>query len=136
MAKKHHSVAMSRPKPIFLRPPAPVVIRKTVHVAKTKKHKGHRGHGRSKGMLGLTQHQINAGLGGAALGFISKQFPNLPTIPILGRNGSIALGAYLLRGKLPLADDIATAAIVVSMFQLGSEGKIGGDEENVDGYVA
>jgi hypothetical protein len=145
MAKKHQrtqSRAIVRAKPIMFRTPAPIVIRKTrtVHVKGKKKHHGHKRH-HSKGLGGLiSQKQLNAALGGAALGFIQKQFAaSLPAVPIIGKNGTIALGAYLLRGKFPLADDICTAALVVSAFQLGSTGKVEGyvaGEEAEGGYVA
>jgi hypothetical protein len=125
-----------RPKPIFIKPPRPLVVtkRKIVHVKPKHKHKRHGG----KGFGFLTQHQVNAGLGGLALGFIKKNFAGkLPKIEILGEHGTIAVAAYMLRGKVPLAYDVLTAALVVSAFELGSEGKISGVGEDVDGgYVA
>jgi hypothetical protein len=134
MAKKRSS-AIVRVKPVVIRPPRPIVRTKTriVH-KKAKKH--HRGHKRSALALGglVTQSQVTAAIGGAALGFIQKQFTTLPSIPMLGKNGTIALAATLLSKHFPLAKDIATAAIVVSAYQLGSDGKVSGEE--VEGYVA
>jgi hypothetical protein len=134
MAKHRHSSAIVRARPIMFKAPRPIVLRaKTRIVHKKPKKKHHRHH--TKSLLGgfLTQKQINAALGGGALGFIKKTFgASLPTVPVIGQNGTVALAAYLLRGKFPLADDICTAALVVSMYQLGSEGKV----EGVEGYVA
>jgi hypothetical protein len=103
----------------------PLVIRQTKVVKQKKKH--HRRH--SSGLGGfLSQHQIKAAIGGAALGFIHKQFPTLPTVPMLGRNGTIALIAYMARGKVPFAEDVAIAALAISGYQFVATGSIeGGD---------
>jgi hypothetical protein len=105
----------------------PVVIR-TTRVVKAKK-KGHR---RSRSMLGgfLSERQIAAGIGGGVLGLIKKNFPNLPHLPYLGQNGTVAIAAHLFRGKLPYAENVAEAALTLALYQLATEGKIEG------GYVA
>lgn len=74
---------------------------------------------------------LGSALGGAALGFIEKSFPNLPTVPVIGRKGTIAIGAYLLskRGGLggSLLRDVAIAAAVLAGYELGKEGHISGE---------
>jgi hypothetical protein len=77
---------------------------------------------------------IGAGIGGAVLGFIEKTFPTLPTVPILGRAGTIAIGAYFLSrqggmGHGGIVRDVALAAAVVAGYQIGKTGKIAGDVE-------
>lgn len=67
------------------------------------------------------------GLGGYAVGFIEKTFPNLPTIPIVGRKGTIAAIAYFLHGKHPLVADVGLAAAAISGYEFGSTGHISGD---------
>jgi hypothetical protein len=76
-------------------------------------------------MLGTTA------LGGAALGFIEKQWPNAPTVPYIGRAGTIALGCWFFGGKSKpgLLRDIAIAGAVVAGYELGKFGKISGDVE-------
>lgn len=76
---------------------------------------------------------FSAAIGGAALGFIDKSLPQLPTIPMLGRAGTIALGAYFFsRGKSGsgLIRDIALAASAVAGYQLGNQGHVSGDIPN------
>lgn len=79
-----------------------------------------------------------AGLGGAALGFIDKSLgATIPTIPLLGRAGTIALGAYLLakgKGK-GIMRDVALAAAAVAGYQLGHDGKVSGVFGNVPDQV-
>jgi hypothetical protein len=71
-----------------------------------------------------------AGLGGAVLGFIDKTFTTLPTIPILGRAGTIAMVAYFMSGRGgmgAIARDVALAGAAVAGYELGKEGKISGE---------
>jgi hypothetical protein len=85
---------------------------------------------------------FGAGIGGAALGFIEKMFPNLPTVPVIGRAGTIALGAYLLskRGGMPIMRDVALAGAVIAGYQIGLTGKVSGDDgvsgDDVSGIAA
>lgn len=69
-------------------------------------------------------------IGGAVLGYIDKNVPQVPTIPMLGRAGSIALGAYMLSGgKAGMAADVAIAGAVIAGYELGKDGKISGEGE-------
>lgn len=92
---------------------------------------------------------FGAGIGGAALGYIEKMFPNLPTVPIIGRAGTIAIGAYFLSkrggmGSGGIMRDIALAGSVLAGYQLGKTGQVAGDvmgdvmgdEEDVSGLAA
>lgn len=101
-------------------------------IAKTKGRKG----GRRKGGGGGLSLQMLGGtaLGGAALGFIEKQWPNAPTLPIIGRAGTIALAAYYFGGKQKpgLMRDIALSGAAVAGYELGKTGKISGDDVNGD----
>lgn len=73
---------------------------------------------------------LACGLGGAAVGFIEKQFPNLPTLTFLGKKGTIAAAAYLLRRQLPYAREIAISAAAISGYEFGKEGRISGVEDD------
>jgi hypothetical protein len=80
---------------------------------------------------------IGAGIGGAVLGFIEKTFPNLPTVPVIGRAGTIALAAYFLSrqggmGRSGITRDVALAGSVIAGYQLGKNGVIAGDVEGDD----
>jgi len=118
------TMALERVKPIFIRPPRPIIVRRASRVIKKVKHHARR----AKDFI--SSHEIKTALGGAALGFIHKQFPNLPAIPLLGKNGTVALLAYLGRRRVPLANDVLIAALVVSGYELASENKISGPDEN------
>lgn len=85
---------------------------------------------------------MGAGLGGMILGIVEKQFPNLPTLPVLGRSGTIAVGAYFMskNGSHPLLRDVALAAASIAGYQLGTSGKISGDDvmgdDDISGLAA
>lgn len=73
-----------------------------------------------------------AGLGGAIFGYLEKTFPNLPTLPIVGRSGTIAVAAYFIAkqggmGHAGIVKDVGIAAAVITGYQLGKTGKVSGD---------
>jgi hypothetical protein len=95
--------------------------------AKPKHHR--RRHAKGGQLSGRTM--MGAALGGAVLGFVDKSFPSLPTLPFIGRAGTIALGAFLLRnmggGIGGILRDAALAGAAVAGYELGKEGHITGE---------
>ncbi len=82
---------------------------------------------------------FGAAIGGAALGFVDKLLgSSIPTIPILGRSGTIALGAYLLaKGRGGIMRDIAISGAAIAGYQFGTTGKVSGDvADQVHGIAA
>lgn len=143
MAKRRKSsgTTIVRQVPVLQRSPAPI-IRVQTSTPRAPKAKRRRSRGRGKGGShgGLTfNHMAATAFGGFALGFINKTFPSLPTLPIIGRSGSIALGAWFLAkhmgggGTSGLLRDVAMAGAAVAGFELGTTGKVSGD---VDGDLA
>lgn len=143
MAKRRSSsTAIVRAIPV--RAPAPIIRIAAPRAPTVKKQRRRRGSS-SAGITGKTM--IGAGIGGAALGFIEKTFPNLPTVPILGRAGTIALGAYFLsrRGGMGggIMRDVALAGAVIAGYQIGKTGAVAGDvmgdvmgDDDVSGLAA
>ena len=70
---------------------------------------------------------IGYAIGGFAVGFIEKSFPSLPTLPIVGKKGAIAIAAYFLRGRHPIVTDIGNAAAAISGYEFGSTGHVTGN---------
>ena len=53
-----------------------------------------------------------------------------PTIPMLGRAGSLALAAYFMGGqKAGILQDVAIGGAVLAGYELAKDGKISGDED-------
>jgi|SRR5579872_233652 len=140
MARRHHSKHKSRALALY-RPsaPKPIVIRTTKVVKHKKHHRRHHGSGFGLGGL-MNKQRIGIVAGALAFGFLEKQalFQQLPSLPLIGKAGTVGLAAYLLSngGKNALANDIATAAFVIAAHEFGSTGTIVGDEAPGIGYVA
>jgi hypothetical protein len=143
MAKhhKHKSRALALYRPSA---PKPIVIRTTKVVKAKKHHRRHHGGGGLGLSLGglFSKQRMGIVAGALAFGFLEKQamFQSLPSLPLIGKSGTIGLGAYLLSngGRNKLADDIATAALVIAAHELGNTGHIVGQDDGGSGigYVA
>jgi len=92
---------------------------------KAKRHHRRRAH---HAVLNSSSMQSFA-IGGFLYGIIEKNFAaQLPTLPLIGRAGSIAIAAYLMgkgRGGGIIAD-VGKAAAVIAGYQFGTTGKING----------
>jgi len=139
MAKRTHhrrSTSLAR----VVRAPKPIVIRTTKVVkAKPKRHHGRGGHG----LGGLfSKDRLETVGAGFAIGALEKMafVQSLPSLPFLGKTGTLGLGAYLIGGgKKGILDDVAMAAFTIAGYMLGSTGSIVGDGEggvDTSGYVA
>lgn len=71
--------------------------------------------------------------GGLVLGLVEKSgiADSLPTIPLLGKTGTLAAALYAWSrwggGKSRLWRDLAAGATAVAAYQLGKEGSISGE---------
>lgn len=121
--KGRRSLAIYRPRPVVIR---------TTKVVHSKKH--HRRHGR--GGLG-EKHRVGAIVGAGILGYIDKANTTVPTIPLLGRAGTLGLAAWAASKYLhsAWAEDLATGFLAVAAYELTKTGTISG-VEGMDGYVA
>lgn len=80
----------------------------------------------------LNSERTGAMAGGFLLGVLDKQGTALPTVPVLGRAGTLGVGLYFLgkQMKAPIMVHAATAALAIAAYQMGREGKVSG----VDGF--
>jgi len=131
-------------RPTFAAPRAAApIIRVSAPRAAPAKRRHHRR--RSNGTGGALSFQRAGGLalGGAIFGYLQKQdfYNKLPTLPVIGRTGTAAIGlVYLSKraGSHSMIRDTAIAACVLSGYQLGHDGKISGDEmagDETSGYI-
>jgi hypothetical protein len=145
MAKRRKS---SGPKTITVRERiSPTPIRISVpRAAPIKKRRA--GRRRSHAGGGILSHgtggamsakkSTSLAVGGFLYGFIEKNWGSqLPTIPLIGKSGTIALAAYFLGGKSPgLIADVGNAASVIAGYSFGSTGKVSGLAPQVSGIAA
>lgn len=89
----------------------------------------------------LTANRLmGVGLGGLIFGYIEKKFPTLPSLPVIGRSGTVAVAAYFIAkqggmGHAGIVKDVGIAAAVITGYQLGKEGKISGEDVVGDDVV-
>ena len=127
-ARKSTAIVIARPAPHHATP-RPIVIRQTkIQKTKGKHRKGRGGFGEKDRAMAIA--------GGFLLGFIDKSGFNVPTLPFLGKAGTIgvaawAAGRYL---KSKTAEDMATGMLAIAAYELGKEGKIDGAEDG--DYIA
>lgn len=84
---------------------------------------------------------IGVALGGAIFGFIEKKYPTMPTLPVVGRAGTVAIVSYFLAkkggfGHAGIVKDVGVAAAAIAGYQLGAVGKIAGDDDVIHGVAA
>lgn len=96
-----------------------------------KKRRSHRrSHGGGGGSLNKTLTSV--ALGAAVLAMVEKSnlTAQLPTMPVIGRKGTIAVAAYFLGGKKPgLARDVCLVATALAVTELVKDGKVSGDDD-------
>jgi ABC-type Mn2+/Zn2+ transport system permease subunit len=69
-------------------------------------------------------------LGGLAYGLLVKHVP-IPSIPAIGRSGTIALAIYLLKPSSQLLQDTGIAAAALAGASFGEKGVVSGDDDEV-----
>lgn len=78
-------------------------------------------------------------IGGAILGWVEKNYgAKLPSVPVLGVKGTIAIGAYFAHKNgmaREITRDVCIAAASTAGYQLGLQGKVSGEVDG-DDYVS
>ncbi len=134
MAKRKTSTAIVRPTFTVPRAAAPIIKVSAPRPIAHKK-KGHRRRsGAHSGSLNQASLQANA-VGGVIYGFIEKNFgAQIPTLPLIGRAGAIALGCLVFgKGRGGMIADLGKAAAVIAGYQFGTTGKISGIAPQIAG---
>jgi len=133
MAKKSGSSAMvlrpaqfgggsKAPTLTIVTPKAPAAPRKPAH--KPKRHHAHAGGG------DMTSTLLIPGMAGMILALIDKgTIPNVPTIPMLGRAGTLALGCWFMRKHSPkYLPKLAGGFAAIAMYEWRMQGSVSGGD--------
>lgn len=127
MAKtKTHSKALAPYR--APRAAAPIIIRERSAMTHHKPKKG----GHRRGRVSSEKALMALFVGGFAMGFLDKPGgpgASIPTIPMLGKAGTIALAAHFFaKGKAGIITDVRNAAAVITAYEFGLKGSVSGDE--------
>jgi len=109
----------SSPQTIVVRQAAPVAKKQTRRRSRRRASSG----GSSMASFG------GDAMAGVAYGLLERMTADmdLPEIPVIGRKGTLALALYLFRKSHPMINDAARAGVIISTYELASEGKITGE---------
>lgn len=73
---------------------------------------------------------------GYVMGYLDKTGTAVPTVPVLGRAGTLAVGCYFFRGSMPILRRAVAPLVSIAAYEMGRDGKIAGDVEgSVMGYA-
>lgn len=120
---------------VYRAPPAaaPVIRIQSPQAIAPKKQRRRRSSGGGGGGGGGTARLLGVAVGAGIVGMLKKSgiLDNIPSIPVVGRIGTVAIAAHVWsnHGGGQLARDVAMAAASVAAFQLGSQGSIDGDDD-------
>jgi hypothetical protein len=126
----------SAPQTIKVSVPRAAPIKRVKH---RRRHGGGGGRGIGGGATGAMSMQRSGALalGGFVYGYIEKNVPQVPTLPLIGKSGAIALIAYFMGGKSPgIIADVGNAASVIAGYSFGATGKVSGPAGQVSGLAA
>jgi hypothetical protein len=141
MARRRRSTSTAIVRTVPVRAPAPVIRLNVPRSRAPAKVKHRRRHAVGGGAALSAKVMLGTALGGAVLGYVDKNFgAKLPTVPMIGRKGTIAVIAYFLAkkgvgGMGGIMRDVALAAAAVSGYELGNTGKISGVDGELDGEL-
>jgi hypothetical protein len=144
MAKRRkRTAARTTTKIVRVGSPAPIVRVSAPRAVRRRRRGGRRRSGGGNIAGGLVSNEsVQLAIGGALYGFAVKQgwIEKLPALPIVGRTGAAALilDYFGRRGGGEMVRRAGKAAAVIAGYQLGTEGKILGDdmEGDADTYIA
>jgi hypothetical protein len=98
-----------------------------------KRNGGGNGGGGGGGLLGGNNALIAVAVASTVIGLAEQAglLAKLPAVPLVGRKGLLAIGAwyYSKHGGGSLARDIAIAAAALSGYELGTKGAISGNDD-------
>ena len=136
MAKKRAPAATARKVKgtgvVVVSTPAPIARRASGSISRRRKR---RSGGRRKGRVGggTTKNVlIGSAIGGYIFGFVQKQWgAQIPSLPVVGKSGTIALACHFLAPRHPIIRDVGIAAAAIAGFTFARDGAVAGidDEE-------
>lgn len=108
----------------IIRAPAPIV-RVSAPRSAPKKHKGgHRRGGKGGGKAGL----MACAVAGFALGYLDKNSTTFPTVPMLGRAGTLAVVCHYWKSNIMgfSTADLAKGFAAIAAYEYSTKGTISG----------
>jgi hypothetical protein len=72
-------------------------------------------------------------MGGFGFGWIMKHYATqIPSLPLVGKSGTIAIASYFFRGQHKLVKDVGIAAAAIAGYSFGKTGAVEGEYDDDD----
>lgn len=97
------------------------IVRYRTRKAPKKKH-----HGRRRTMVSSLTNLGSFALAGYLLGMLDKAGTAIPTIPVLGKAGTLAVGLHFLGKGNKMMSEASLAAAAIAGYEMGNLGKVSG----------
>jgi hypothetical protein len=82
---------------------------------------------------GYRDELFGVAIGGFGFGWLMKHYgTQIPSLPLVGRSGTVALASYFLRGKHPIVRDVGIAAASIAGYSFGKTGTVEGADYEED----
>jgi hypothetical protein len=112
--------------------PAPITRRRRSSGAVSRKRKTHRrrssGGGGDKG---FRDQLFGTAIGGFGFGWLMKHYGDqIPSFPMIGKSGTIAVASYFFRGQHKVVKDVGIAAAAIAGYSFGKTGVVEGDVDD------
>jgi hypothetical protein len=126
--KKAATVTRAGKDVVVVTPPASPPARRSPRRARavTTKRRRRRATGPSLGGASFQNKMMAVGLGGLIYGFVEKQWPDMPEIPVVGKSGTIAIACYFFGPRSGIVRDIGLAAASIAGYTFGKTGEVSG----------
>jgi hypothetical protein len=132
---RRRTANLSVVRTVTARPAAPI-IKVTAPRAVPVKHKRRSRRSSSSSSSLSTNTLMGLALGSVILGYAEQTsfVKSLPTIPMIGKKGTLAVATYFLAKNMrsSIARDVCIAATVLAAHELGGTGRISGDDDYDD----
>jgi hypothetical protein len=115
---------------VVVEPPRAVQAAPRASGQRRRRRRGGGGGGGGFGRSAKGKRMMGVALGGFAYGIIEKSFPGLPTLPVVGKSGTVAIAVYFLGGNNDLINDVGIAAAAIAGYSLGKTGTVSGYDDS------
>lgn len=74
---------------------------------------------------------MGSAIGGFVYGFVEKQWgAQIPSLPVVGKSGAIALACHFLAPRHPIVRDVGIAAAAIAGYSFGKTGVVSGFDDD------
>lgn len=128
MAARRRSASVSRSGGLVLvTPPSPAPIARRSSSGRRRKRRSSSKRRSASSGQGIQKTLTGVAIGGLAYGLLIKNFPTLPTLPGIGRSGTVALAVAFLKPHNEILRNIGVAAAAIAGYSFGESGTVSGD---------